>query len=349
MKDLIEILSWCRGAGTVSEGLFVQEHIASIDGIWADEYGNYHLTIGEQPKILWSCHTDTVTRKEGRQNVRWIGKGILGLNNGQHGQCLGADDGAGVWIMKELIKNKRPGHYIFHRDEEIGGLGSSWISNNGYVMPESIQCAIAMDRCSTRDIITHQGFQRTASDAFARSLMPHLPDGMVPDDSGVFTDTANYTEILGECTNLSVGYERNHGKDETLDTNFLRKLRDSLVELDENQLEFSRQPGEVEYCDWYGYGGYGHTYHSNKNQDYDPKGRGSFPYSDGESDDVWDNYHGEAGERDIPLDDGGASMSMDNMVEEAPDVAARLLIELGVTRDEFRAHVFALKGRLLGA
>ena len=128
MKDLIEILTWCRGAGTTSESEFVREHICNIEGIQADGYGNYHLTIGDNPKILWSGHTDTVTRKVGRQNVKWIGKGLLGLHNPQSGQCLGADDGAGLWVMFELIKNQRPGHYVFHREEEIGGLGSGWLA-----------------------------------------------------------------------------------------------------------------------------------------------------------------------------------------------------------------------------
>lgn len=329
MKDLIEILSWCRGAHTNSEKQFVKEHIATIDGIWPDEYGNYHLTLGANPRILWSCHTDTVTRKEGRQNVRWLGKGILGLQNGKSGMCLGADDGGGVWIMKQMIAAGKPGHYVFHRDEEIGGLGSTWISNNPYVLPDTIQAAIAMDRAGTKDIITHQMWQRGCSDTFARSLGKMLPDGMVGDDSGVFTDTANYFDLIGECTNLSIGYEHNHGPEETLDTNHLRRLRDALMELDVNKLEFEREPGEVEY------GGY-------SSQSWYPGTAQSF------HDDIpWDNDNDgyepmnlQKAEKDI--------MSYHDMVGLEPDIAARLLSELGVTREEFRAHVFALRGRILG-
>ena len=345
MKDLIEILTWCRGAGTASEKLFVREYIATIPGAWADDYGNYHLTIGE-PTIMWSCHTDTVTRKEGRQNVKWIGKGILGLNNGKVGQCLGADNGAGVWIMMELIKAEKPGHYVFHRDEEIGGLGSTWISKNAYVLPEGIKAAIAMDRCGNHDIITHQMCQRTASDEFADSLMLQLPNGMGKDDGGVFTDTANYVDLIGECTNLGCGYQANHGERETLDTIHLRQLRDALLDLDISKLEFKRQPGEYEYLD-YGHGYGSITYHYPSTSTTTPKREFGDPGYYDDDEEIWDNYHGET---NYPLDGGaGLTMSFCEMVKEAPDIAARLFEELGVTRDEFRAHVFALKGKMLGA
>lgn len=339
MKDLIEILTWCRGAGTASESQFVRERIASIDGMTADGYGNYHLTIGDKPKIMWSCHTDTVTRKVGRQNVKWYNGGILALHNPQNGQCLGADDGAGLWIMLELIKAGKEGHYVFHREEEIGGQGSLWLSRDGNwakFLPSSIQATIAMDRCGTEDIITHQMYQRTASDAFAESLAAQLPTGMRADDSGVFTDTANYVDIIGECTNLAVGYERNHGPNEILDTIHLQKLRDALVVLDPEKLTYSRNPGEYEYAG----GGY-------YNNAYDPaymNAATSTTHND--DDEVWDNYHGEGA---YPRTDGkNPTMSLEDMVTEAPDIAARLIEELGVTPDEFRAHVYALKGRLIG-
>jgi hypothetical protein len=335
VKDLLEILTWCRGAGTASESQFVGSYIATIPGIRVDEYGNYHLTIGKEPIILWSCHTDTVTQKVGRQNVKWLGNGILGLHNPQMNQCLGADDGAGLWIMLELIKAGKEGHYVFHRDEEIGGQGSAWLTkpdNWPKYIPMSVKATIAMDRCGREDIITHQMYQRTCSDAFADSLAEQLPYGMRKDDSGVFTDTANYVDIIGECTNLAVGYERNHGPSETLDTEHVRELRDSLVMLDISKLDFVRNPGEYEYADFY------HGYYPSKEKDY-----GNPAYRDG--DEIWDNYGGSnTAVNPLAI---GLDMELEDMVSEAPAVAAKLLTELGVTHDEFRAHVYALTGRLL--
>jgi hypothetical protein len=342
LKDLIEILTWCRGAGTASERKFVEEFIATVHpNIYPDEYGNYHLTLGHEPKILWSCHTDTVTRKEGLQNVKWIGKGVLGLNNPQSGQCLGADNGAGVWIMLELIKANKPGHYVFHRDEEIGGLGSQWISKNNYVLPKSIKCAIAMDRCGTEDIITHQMYQRTASDAFANSLMLQLPNGMRKDDTGVFTDTANYVDIIGECTNLACGYERNHGPQETLNTRHLRDLRDALLNLDESKLEFERKPGEEDYDSYFALQptSYGQGYYPRTNSQHAIVGDPAY------EDDIWEN-HGETATNPLGR---GMGHSLTEMVRAEPEVSARLLDELGITPDELRAHIYALTGRLIGA
>ena len=42
-------------------------------------------------------------------------------------ECLGGDDGTGVWLMTKLIEAGVPGRYIFHRAEEVGGRGSGWI------------------------------------------------------------------------------------------------------------------------------------------------------------------------------------------------------------------------------
>ena len=42
--------------------------------------------------------------------------------------CLGADDGAGVFLMLEMIDANVEGTYIFHRGEERGGWGSSQIA-----------------------------------------------------------------------------------------------------------------------------------------------------------------------------------------------------------------------------
>ena len=38
--------------------------------------------------------------------------------------CLGADDGAGIYIMLRMIETKKPGLYVFHRGEERGGIGA---------------------------------------------------------------------------------------------------------------------------------------------------------------------------------------------------------------------------------
>lgn len=315
-RDLIEILTWCRGAGTKSEEQFVQLHIATLPGATRDAFGNYHVLVGgSNPQVLWSCHTDTVTHKEGRQNVTWVSKGVLGLQNAKPGMCLGGDDGGGVWLCMEMIKNNIPGLYIFHREEEIGGNGSSFIAKNSHLIPKTIMYAIAMDRAGTGDVISHQGWSRCCSDDFAESLAQSLGDGWKPDDTGVFTDTANYTQIIPECTNLSIGYEHNHGPREILDFKHLLRLRDSLFKLDVNSLPVSRDPSEPD--DYAGY--------------YSLRG--------GNQSWMYESYPALTIVKEEP--------DMTAMVSECPGVAARLLEELGIEPAEFRAHCFAFTGRLI--
>ena len=319
VRDLLDILSWQRGAGTRSHATFVHQKIATIPGIQQDGYGNYHLQVGdEDPIILWSCHTDTVTKNEGRQNVKWIAKDVLGLNNGRPGQCLGADDGAGIWLMLEMIAAGKPGYYVFHADEEIGGLGSSYLKDNPQYFPPTLKIAIAMDRSGTSDVITHQGFSRCCSDAFARSLAAQLGGTFRPDDTGVFTDTANYTGLIAECTNLSVGYESNHGPREVLDVAHLKALREALINLDQSKLVIEREPGEEDDM-WSNYSG-GHYYYP------------SSPNMGGYDNGGTPPFHPKVDYADI--------------VRNHPGIAARLLEELGVEVAEFRAHVFAFSGQL---
>lgn len=325
-KDLIEILSWCRGAGTHSEETFVRTHIATIPGIERDPYGNYHLQIGDDPKVLWSCHTDTVTRKEGRQNVKWISKGMLGLHNPKPGSCLGADDGGGVWLCMEMIAAEKPGYYIFHRDEEIGGLGSSFLKNNPEYIPETIQIAIAMDRNGTDSVITHQGWSRCCSQEFGEALARQLGSNWRCDDTGIFTDTANYVGIIPECTNLSIGYEGNHGPRETLDVNHLIALRDALLKLDTDKLPVVRIASDEE--DWN---------FSQWRDEYDSRNYAhTMGYPPDMDDDEWN--------APLNIKREVKGLDMVKMVTNHPGVAARLLEELGVDPEEMNAHIFALTG-----
>jgi hypothetical protein len=152
--------------------------------------------------------------------------------------------------MLELIKHKKEGLYIFHRAEEIGGLGSDYISKKTPELVDGIQIMIALDRKGTDSIITHQMGGRCASDSFATSVAAQL-HGYQADSTGSFTDSANYTGLIPECTNLSVGYESAHSTQESLDYFHLIGLRDSLLALDYSKLAVERTPAADDYDDDY--------------------------------------------------------------------------------------------------
>lgn len=247
---LMDMLTYKRPHLSQTEAEFIDKYIMPMNPT-EDSFGNFWIQIGADPNILWSSHLDTVHHTDGRQTISLNKMGMITVNHQKTHEktnCLGADCTAGVWLMCEMIKHEVEGLYIFHRDEEAGGTGSQWIADNFPTMLKGIDFAIALDRKGTSDIITHQ-MGRTASDAFAESLAKILGGSFRADDSGLFTDTANYTNLVGECSNISVGYYRNHGPMESLDLDFLIGLRDTLITADFSTLVAERQPGPREYED----------------------------------------------------------------------------------------------------
>jgi hypothetical protein len=248
--ELHDMLSYMRPAGTRAEQAFVTKFIDCIPGVWGDGYGNRHLVIGNT-NVLWSSHTDSVHSYSGRQIVL-KGDGLFMLKEKQPAapSCLGADCATGVWIMRQMILRGIPGHYIFHRDEECGGLGSSWLAKNDPGLLDGVQFAIAFDRKGYDSVITHQG-RRTASDDFAKSIAAQLGGKFMPDDTGIFTDTQKYADIIPECSNLSVGYHNAHSSSEWQDYEFAADLLERVCALDVSKLVVARDPKVVEYTPSY--------------------------------------------------------------------------------------------------
>lgn len=259
LKRLLAILGLQRPAGSNTEEQFVDWLANALPEAEIDGYGNVFLTIGENPNIMWSCHTDTVARDDGHQNVKWQGDKLV-LNEPKQGQCLGADDGAGLWLLLEMIDAKVPGLYIFHREEEIGGKGSHWLAANHKGLLDNIKMAIAFDRRDVDSVITHQGGQRTCSEKFAKAIAEKFNqvDGLryTLDPGGSFTDTKSYVEIIPECTNISVGYYSEHSARESLDVAHLLRLREALISYDFSDLPVERDPKTTEWDDDFGYGRY---------------------------------------------------------------------------------------------
>lgn len=251
MRELREMLTYCRPEGSFTEWLFCNRFIASLPGMRQDEHGNYRVTIGTSP-VLWSCHTDTVHRAYGRQRVRMNASGTFSLNTTWQ-NCLGADDAAGVWLMRQMILRGIPGRYVFHYGEEVGGLGSSSLVEYEWEWLAQNKWAIALDRKGFTDVITHQRGYRCCSSVFARELAAGIGMGYEPDDSGIYTDTAEYDQIIPECTNLSVGYLNCHSATETLDSEHLMRLLDALCALDVEALPCERDPA-IDEDEWAEYG-----------------------------------------------------------------------------------------------
>lgn len=256
LGEVIEMHKYCRPAGSLTEKRFIREFLLPL-GAEYDNAGNLIKQIGENPRVLWSSHTDTVHNIAGFQYLATKGSTLKLSKREKRSNCLGADDTAGVWLMMEMIRAGKEGLYIFHRGEEIGGIGSRFIAKHTPERLKGIEIAIAFDRRGTDSVITHQG-TRCCSDKFAESLAAGLAMKFKADSTGTFTDTANYTDLVAECSNLSVGYQSAHSSMEELNLQHLLELRQALLALDTSKLVVERKPGEVEYKRYYGgsYGGW---------------------------------------------------------------------------------------------
>lgn len=257
IPQLLNMLTWARPVDSVTERAFCREFIRPLKGAYVDTVGNWHVQRGDSPKVLWSCHTDTVHRKAGRQTLHYNPSfGVVRLSKRSKAEhsCLGADDTAGVAILVQMAATNIPGHYIFHYGEEVGGLGSDWLAKYHGDWLKSFDMAIALDRKGHTDVITHQG-PRCCSDAFGDALADALNvHGLKYSRSayGSFTDTANYTDHIGECTNLSIGYTDAHRDCESLDVEHVSKLFTALCNLDTGGLTLSREAGapDPDYKTW---------------------------------------------------------------------------------------------------
>jgi hypothetical protein len=244
LDTLLAMLRVKRPHNSVSEHAFIRRFLKPY-GLKRDAFGNLYLRVGARPAILWSSHTDSCHRTPGLQDII-CNDGIVAIADPAQSNCLGADDAAGVWLMTDMIAHGIPGLYVFHRGEERGGLGSQYFVQHNRALLSGIKAAIAFDRRGTGSIITHQRGARSCSDAFAESLSDAMGLGHAPDPTGTFTDTANYVDVIGECTNISVGYAHEHTALETLDLCYLLRLRDAILTADLSALVFMRQPGDYE-------------------------------------------------------------------------------------------------------
>ena len=216
------------------------------DDINKDQYGNYYYEVGEESRTIFASHIDTVSQ-EYLKVTHILDDDNIVKTDGK--TTLGADDKAGMTVMLWMIKNKVPGLYYFFIGEEVGCIGSGLAAK--YLNFEGkYDRIISFDRRGTNSIITYQSSGRSCSDDFADDLCFELnKSGMsyIKDDGGVYTDSAEFMDIIPECTNVSVGYYKEHTINEHQDLNHLSELSDACVSVDWENLSTKRNPSISEY------------------------------------------------------------------------------------------------------
>jgi len=281
-RTLHRALSYKRPHNTGTTERFTQwlvDNLPANTEWFYDAVGNLHVDTRTDyaHTTLFIAHVDTVHHTEGKNTIditdtHWYAKDDV----------LGADDGAGVAILMHLLCSGVPAYYIFSQGEECGGIGAKHIADNYEYLLVQFDRAVAFDRRGIDSVITHQGMGRCCSDAFGNALsgaldahnlnMMHLVD-----DTGVYTDTAEFTHVIPECTNISVGYYKEHTQDEHLDLVYFAQLADAVLLVDWDKLPTERDPSVIEdkWNTWdnWSYSTYSrmhpHTINSLSSGDYD--------------------------------------------------------------------------------
>jgi len=260
-KTLARALSMKRPHATASTRAFtdwLHTHLPRLPHIAVsyDAVGNLHVDARQDllSRTLFVAHVDTVHREEGSNRFRKT-RGMWYAD----GAPLGADDGAGCALLMHLIHAQVPGYYIFTQGEEKGGIGAKYLADHSKELLAQFDRAIAFDRRGIDSIITHQGWGRCCSDDFAAALSDTMCADEVlmylGDDTGVYTDTAEFVDIIPECTNISVGYDHEHSDRETLDLHHFKALAAAVVRIKWDELPTVRDPAVVEapkHIDWLG-------------------------------------------------------------------------------------------------
>ena len=295
----------------------------SVDGA-----GNLHIDNRiAGSKTLFIAHVDTVHREVGANKIRktathWYADGAP----------LGADDGAGVAMLMHLIHADVKGYYIFSQGEECGGIGAKFLALNHADLLAQFDRAIAFDRRGIDSVISHQGMGRCASDVFCEALANDLnafDDTLMysPDDTGVYTDTAEFTDIIPECTNISVGYDHEHSQQECLNIHHYELLSQAVLAVQWDKLPTDRDPTVPEYKQtkydtawWTNYGVYGDA--TTHNKQVDSKYFGTWQDDDyWQTEDLLDGlYDAMAGSYDFLLE-----QISEAVYPEQPDLALRFL------------------------
>lgn len=295
LKDLFQQLT---------DKTYTSKEVSQLDPILT-QYGfdcvdyleNYKLVIGES-KTIFAAHLDTAAAI--CQDVKHVWDGRYFSTSGK--TILGADDKAGVALILSMVEDKIPGTYYLFNEEESGGGGSSHVADK--MAANEYDRMICFDRKGYSSIISKQFGGRCASKKFVQELSNMFARvGMFlnEDDGGTFTDSANFTHLISECTNISVGYFNQHTQSEYQDLHFLYFLANAVKEIDWEMLgsyrelsqRYERSYGRYgsSYGNGYGYGaGFGY-------------GRGSSHRTFGTSTkrhnlDAWDDWDYDANDED---------------------------------------------------
>lgn len=193
--------------------------------------------------------------------------------------CLGADDGAGLAVMLNLMANGVLGGYCFTTGEEVGGVGAEAVLTHAEPFLKQYNFAVEIDRRGTKDMVYEQSVGECASKSFAQWLVDELNMGHELSNRGSYTDVATFAEVIPENVNIASGYINAHSADEQVLLPYLDQLADALRKVDWSKAKAERKAGDFNLPSYYGKGydygygygsgySYGYNHYSSKSSTY---------------------------------------------------------------------------------
>lgn len=271
---LIDILRYTRCHGSATEAMFINNFLIpkinsmgyrpAMDGI-----GNIWVEVAPKrdAPYLFVAHIDTCHRGEGI--IKPIVEGnIIRVNpKDVDSACLGADDGVGIYANLRMIEAGVCGTYLFTRGEEKGGIGATFIADNTPEKLDGFLMSIEVDRAGTDEVIVSQAGGDCASESFSDKLCELIGMNHKTSYLGVYTDVAEFGDMIPENVNISAGYYRQHTLKETVDTSYVEKLIDRLIQIDWSALPIKRNKGDYGMAYDRKYGGYMYSSPTDKWED----------------------------------------------------------------------------------
>lgn len=225
----------------------IGEHLMTIlknrlDSVWTDEAGNVlgELSIpegrGDAPILLLSAHMDVKDSSgEGKEILRE--KNILRRDGG----ILGADDRAGIAAIinvVDIVKQYKIGCHLkfaFTVYEEKGQIGANAIDKSFF---EGVDFAISLDRRGENDIVVRSRSGHEYCDEAQASFVTQLSKWLWKDNhyhykpvTGWISDLIVWSQRGIPSVNLSIGYDDEHTKDESLNLGAWHRVQDLLMEI----------------------------------------------------------------------------------------------------------------------
>lgn len=189
---------------------------------------DYVYAVGDIP-IALVAHLDTVFAHPAMEVYYDREKGIMWSPDG-----LGADDRAGVFSIIKIIQSGLRPSIIFTTKEEVGGLGALALSKIPCPF-EGLKYMIELDRRGTNDCVFY--------DCYNPDFINYIEQFDFYEQWGTFSDICYLMPGWQICgVNLSVGYNNEHTRSETLYVpallNTIEKVKRMLNEKDIPDFEY---------------------------------------------------------------------------------------------------------------